>query len=676
MSNPYTPFTKSQPKRDPKRGLTGSALNGSRGRSGDYDEIIYGDSGVLERVSRMRNLLSAMQLEVTPVQDETLSERTFRTNCERIFIDMKEARDNTSSSADMLRGLADAIVRGFSVWNLWFEEDVTTSTGYRLRYFKIHPSTISSWDFDHLGYPTGLVQTTPNGKLEISMDELALVTPWADEGPEGIAMLRPLLYLFEVKKQVLFELGRRSSTQAGLGVVTQNNQADNEAATQVIQAVDSLVNGEESALMLPNGYELDLLNLPTGMDLLPVVHYVDDKIAQLFDDVLSSLVSKVQGSRALGEVVAAESDWSSSIQLESLILSFSRALFGFVANNQGYTGRIPTLSPSVADMIGSKDSLDRAVIVNSLVGLREADEEQLRKHAGLAPLQDAGAKIEVLSPSPLFQATDTHHQEYECCGGGSHIHYADEVPEGYDADIEWSRLRREREEAEDKLYKDSIRLANQLRQAFAEGTASQDTWIPRISDVFFEYFTGRRLATAQMAQLEAQRQQRAGRVQDIPSDVDEWMTLGMIAGNALSSLVSRYSSRLAAQADLNAWDFYRKIEQEYREVQVFGRQDLPTPIDGKALSQGARHSGRIAEQVGRFEAASASTGELVPIRLIRSGFDDANRCNHCEQAKGTVVDLLTTPVEDIPILPDPRCEGTASRCRCGWLLIYGRKTSI
>ena len=44
---------------------------------------------------------------------------------------------------------------------------------------------------------------------------------------------------------------------------------------------------------------------------------------------------------------------------------------------------------------------------------------------------------------------------------------------------------------------------------------------------------------------------------------------------------------------------------------------------------------------------------------------------------GDEVDLVGAdgePLDDLelPPLPDPDCKGGASRCRCGWFVIYGK----
>ena len=40
----------------------------------------------------------------------------------------------------------------------------------------------------------------------------------------------------------------------------------------------------------------------------------------------------------------------------------------------------------------------------------------------------------------------------------------------------------------------------------------------------------------------------------------------------------------------------------------------------------------------------------------------------------TLVDADGEPIEglELPPLPDPDCKGGASRCRCGWFVIYGK----
>lgn len=665
-------FNKSFARRDPK-GFTNTALYGARGRPGDYDELIYGDSGVLERATRMRTLFGSMDLVVEPVPDETAYEAAFRSRCVSVIAEAREARDDSSSLSDMLEGLVDVVFRGFALWNTWFEEDPSTEWGYRLRFFKVHASTIREWDVDGDGFPVAIKQETVNGSARVELSDCVRVTQWADEGPEGIAMLRPLLFLFEVKKQVLFELGRRASTQAGILTATQSQLADEGAVSDLVDRLDEVVAGEASWLMTPSGYDVSTLAIPSGIDLMPVVDYVDARISQTFDDILSALANKTQGSRALGEVLAEESDWSASMLLDALLRKFARALFGFIAQAVGYTGRMPSLGPNVADTLGADEVLARAQIVAQAIGLREGDEDTLREHAGLPPVAEAGARIEAPAASmPVAFSRSEAETPYRRL---AMARTQDErVPEGYDADVEWKRVSEDRARAEDKLYRSIDRLANQIRAEMLSGVADRDRWLPVIQDTYYDYFVERREAMSELAELEARRQRKRLAVEQVEATPSQWTEIQGAMGIAVAAVVMQYSARLAAQADLAASTLWRRLEQEVQEVRVFGRPDKPVTLDGKALAQDAKHAGRLAEQIGRFEGASSTESSgLVPMRLIRSGFEDDDRCDHCEREAGRVVDLLTTPPESIPVLPDPRCFGTASRCRCGWLVIYGQR---
>lgn len=659
-----TPYTQSRSSRDPKRDLRAAELFGRRGEAGDYDGLLYGDAGVLEKATRMANLFATLNIRIEPVPSETAAEQAFRERAQEALDTCRAAGDDTSSLGDMTRGLVDVILRGFAAWDVWFEEAPETPWGFRLMQQKIHASTVDKWLFDDFGRVSGLVQATPNGTVEIGIDRLALVTMWADEGPQGISMLRPLLFPFEIKKQILFESGRRASVAAGASVVTQGPHSDEEQAVSVLDAVDAMMAGDVSSVLLPDGYAHTTVDLPAFSESDTLIRYSDEQVSKVFDDLLSSLATKTQGSRALGEELASESDWSYQVMLNSLIALFGRQLVGFIARSVGYTGRIPTLVVSEESLSDSGDILDDADKVSRLVGLREGDEQILRERAGLPPIADSGARIEQPQAAQAFFARPDD---------------SDKIPEGYDADVEWARMARDRAAAEDRYYSLLSAAVEELRAEFRAGTAEESVWLPRLAEINYDYYIARRSAMADAVRREAASQAKRGAVIEVDADPSTWERIAARGTELMQGLASVYDDRLARMSQLAAYELWTRLAVEHRQIDVLSRTDLPEQTSVRSLGDPAIQAGRTAEQLGRFEgAASMSSSGLAPVRLYRSGFEDTRRCEHCERWAGHVIDLGVTPIESIPALPDPGCHGSVRRCRCGWLVVFGqrRKTEV
>ena len=99
-------------------------------------------------------------------------------------------------------------------------------------------------------------------------------------------------------------------------------------------------------------------------------------------------------------------------------------------------------------------------------------------------------------------------------------------------------------------------------------------------------------------------------------------------------------------------------------------------LSARALALPAVAPANLIESEGRVLAAAdmAVGGEaedlgIRPAQVVRTSVMDPNRCEVCAARSQTTYDLpqQMTEWEAMP-LPDPDCEGTAERCRCGWLV--------
>jgi hypothetical protein len=105
-------------------------------------------------------------------------------------------------------------------------------------------------------------------------------------------------------------------------------------------------------------------------------------------------------------------------------------------------------------------------------------------------------------------------------------------------------------------------------------------------------------------------------------------------------------------------------------------QSRITPLGLLSSGQGSRNTVEGAARVAEYANTPAALG-LMPTEAVRSSIPDGKRCTHCAEQDGKRVKLVDDegePIENIelPPLPDPECAGEASRCRCGWFVIYGK----
>ena len=101
-----------------------------------------------------------------------------------------------------------------------------------------------------------------------------------------------------------------------------------------------------------------------------------------------------------------------------------------------------------------------------------------------------------------------------------------------------------------------------------------------------------------------------------------------------------------------------------------------TPLGLLSSGLESRNTVEGAARVAEYANTPAALG-LMPTEAVRSSIPDGKRCDHCKALDGQRVQLVDPdgePIEglELPPLPDPDCKGGASRCRCGWFVIYGK----
>jgi hypothetical protein len=174
---------------------------------------------------------------------------------------------------------------------------------------------------------------------------------------------------------------------------------------------------------------------------------------------------------------------------------------------------------------------------------------------------------------------------------------------------------------------------------------------------------------------EARRAARGGAIATISVE-------NVAAGTAaLQKSANEQLARAAAMTQKAGEVMADRVQGEV-ESAILGGSDMVTwesritPLGLLSSGQGSRNTVEGAARIAEYANTPAALG-LMPTEAVRSSIPDGKRCDHCAEQDGKRISLVDDdgePIEDIelPPLPDPECAGEASRCRCGWFVIYGK----
>lgn len=267
--------------------------------------------------------------------------------------------------------------------------------------------------------------------------------------------------------------------------------------------------------------------------------------------------------------------------------------------------------------------------------------------------------------------------------GREFVTYRELRPE--EAVVCWVTLAEGRRDLDVELSIELERIADRHRQAVIEGLA--DGWQSGERDRIWQQYVGeyqaaltkaagtlRNDVSAQVLD-EARRAARGGAIATISID-------NVAAGQqALQQSANDQLARAAAMTQKAGEVMADRVQGEV-ESAILGGVALDTwesritPLGLASSALESRNTVEGAARVAEYANTPAALG-LMPTKAIRSSIPDGKRCDHCKALDGTEVDLVGADGEpldnvEIPPLPDPDCKGGASRCRCGWFVIYGK----
>lgn len=620
-------------RRDPSSVLSRRVVYGSTVRAGVYEEIIHAHPDAFAGYLQIRMAFSSSTPRVVAVEDETTIERVFRLRCEEILSRAIFDDVDSTNIFDALEHLADAIIMGAAVFEATWRE------GSVLSIAPIPLPTITDWKMQ------GGVRCPVQGRILVTPDRLVRVTPIESAGPEGIGVLRPLVFLFDLWKQSLQDIGVRSGKENGGILVTQSQRTDQMAAERAQEVLDAFTYGETANGILPNGYEITQSTLPPPSNKLQVIEYFDQKIRALMDDTLTSLVSSNKGSRALGDSIAEDGDASQDAKLEYCVSRFGRQLFSVIARALNYDGRLPsyTTLSSAADPAERLRSLRENA---TITGWFDSDRNEARALAGLEPIERAGEEIDLMPTMSLLARDEDDIPD---------VVDVEDLIRGRKIDEEnlwmdiWEISRELRDEAISILSADPDNDLQELREPFINACVGViDRFIERRRDKAFAW--GRRYIERYRSMIEVEPLRGDDPVFDA------------------AAFEIEAAERVAKMEFQSSSTVFNRVIGEVKEMQANG-EIMPTRITPKGLGKESAAAGHVAEQAGRMSgvAAEGARSGLAVVGAWRVSFEDGNRCDVCTRRTS-----VFHPANALPQLPDPECEGGADSCRCGLMPVLRR----
>ena len=249
---------------------------------------------------------------------------------------------------------------------------------------------------------------------------------------------------------------------------------------------------------------------------------------------------------------------------------------------------------------------------------------------------------------------------------------------GVECDVAWASNQAARAAMDRELVEEIDRIAKEHRIVIwnglidgwqpGEAAAIYDEYLPKYREAVQRYATKVGRAVDTWSADELRRQQRRG----LPS-----VGPGVGAGPGEMPDADRVLERIGARIDISADEIANRVQGEVEQAWASGqaRRDWSTRITPQGLSRSALSIGNALESEGRVAAASGSaSSSLVVVEVVRTSVLDNNRCGVCADRDGTTYRFPEQRDEyEADPLPDPGCDGGASRCRCGWLVVWGRR---
>jgi hypothetical protein len=688
VQNPYT-----RPNREPVAEYRPDALYGAGGLPGIIDEMAQGHPKIARALADMGAVLGSLALQLDPVPGETWQDAELRRAIEaHLPLMAVDAEDGMIGLPGVMTSLLTWYTHGLYVAELRW---VDIGAGLQVEAFPVHPSSIQEWRRDGGNRLAFIRQQTQEGAADIPADRLLWIQRGGVPGQYGgTGWLRPLAAPFGLWRALMTLTRRNVALHGGTVEVREKPGATETARRAVSEALTAWQVEGAPWVVSPHGTELVFHAPGSGsLDITGMLAHLDSYIDTACGQAAQSLAQAAHATRALGEVLSDSSEDIASREMHLLLQQWMGGLARWMSRELGIPGRAPVLTLAAPPMEREAEADIPAIVAAQGAGLlgtwTPADAAAMRDRLGLPqldapPAADAATMSE---PScgcgqcgPVRMGARPKVEVQDATG---RIVYAPRPLVGVERFVAWGDTRDERARLDAELARALEATANdhraELRRALDSGARAgalediRTRYTERYREVIEDAAARMRDAVQRWTIEEADRQERAPGLPDARRPLAPGETAGLTraAGDALQ--------RLTTGVELAAQDIAQRVQGELERWWLAGgawsafESRVALDLPARQVMQTVESDARVWTAAEMEQTGVADSMGLQIVGVLRTSVNDGSRCTRCEAKDGTEYDLpgQTAQWESDPV-PDPLCEGTAERCRCGWLVVWGR----
>jgi hypothetical protein len=390
------------PDADANLALLPMERRGVAGLVGLYREMMDTHVGISAAVYWAITEAASLPKEVVwpHTQDPDAEAEAFMAICRTAVLDEAVVYDGLleGSNALWVYPLVDAFV-GFGLMA------PRLMSGGAVEWYPISQNAVMLWRPN--GYLLGGVRfSTPNGYDDIDAAELVhTVHGFAGAGEfEGRSMLRSCIQPFAIWKQIAISAGIYQNLQNGfLDISFEPSVAEADVA-EFNTFAQAFQDGQRRYLLRPNNVNVEM-RYPSGTpaDVVSQLEYWDRQIEKQLNAPLAGIAQF--GSRAMAETLDGASGRKAKAWINGIFERSSRGMFGWLARQVGYTGKLPKVQVQSAELTTGMDGWGAYVTgVQSGLLTRGPDDEAWGRRVIGAPELPVKEEADVVkdTPAPLL----------------------------------------------------------------------------------------------------------------------------------------------------------------------------------------------------------------------------------------------------------------------------------
>ena len=390
------------PDADANLALLPMERRGVGGLVGLYREMMDTHVGISAAVYWAITEAASLPKEVVwcHTQDPDAEAEAFMALCRTAVLDEAVVYDGLleGSNALWVYPLVDAFV-GFGLMA------PRMMSGGAVEWYPISQNAVMLWRPN--GYLLGGVRfSTPNGYDDIDAAELVhTVHGFAGAGEfEGRSMLRSCIQPFAIWKQIAISAGIYQNLQNGfLDISFEPSVAEADVA-EFNTFAQAFQDGQRRYLLRPKNVDVEM-RYPSGTpaDVVSQLEYWDRQIEKQLNAPLAGIAQF--GSRAMAETLDGASGRKAKAWINGIFERSSRGMFGWLARQVGYTGKLPKVQVQSAELTTGMDGWAAYVTgVQSGLLTRGPDDEAWGRRVIGAPELPVKEEQDVVkdTPAPLL----------------------------------------------------------------------------------------------------------------------------------------------------------------------------------------------------------------------------------------------------------------------------------